>query len=149
MSSERCNISHIFQLLSGRLCNYVHRTVCNSDLRKRTHVHMNLQELQDFIPGSESSCISYIVNKSFCGLLYIITERHLIPDCFVFKQQYFWPSRNDTVFGLLSSREASGLGQKIEIQQVIYLPIFLKTGMSFLHFVRVNAESLPWTLQNE
>lgn len=41
-SSERCNIGHIFLLLSGGLCNYVHRTVCDSNLRKRTHVHMNV-----------------------------------------------------------------------------------------------------------
>lgn len=144
-SSEKCNTSHILQQMSGRLCNYVHITVCDSNLRKRTHVHMNLQMLQDFILSSESSFMSYIANKSSRGLLYIIAERHLFLDCFVFKQQYFWPSRNDILFGLLSSRGASGLGQKTEIQQAIYLPAFLKIGMLFPNFIREHVGSLRWT----
>ena len=67
------------------------------------------------------------------------------PLILVFKQQYFWPSRNDMLFGLLSSRGASGLGQKIEIQQAIYLPDSLKIGMSFPNFIREHVGSMRWT----
>lgn len=67
------------------MCNYVHRTVWDSNLRKRTHVHMNLWVLQDFILSSGISFMFYIVSKSSCGLLYIIAEKDLFPDCFVFK----------------------------------------------------------------